>query len=164
MIALCRRSFCFPTARPMWSLHCSWIMFFLHILFCLVLCIFRFGGCQKKQTLRWTSESHNTPSGLEVRTPRAFSCLGRWGVCWFGCRFGSCENGQFFLATIPQFAQWGPFFSFFWGRVPIPLKLPPHNLLGLSMEDPTPPLDTPKCLGFSKPGCLRAQTALGASG
>ena len=32
-----------------------------------------------------------------------------------------------------------------------------QTLLGLSMEDLTPPLDTPfRCLGVSKPGCLRS--------
>ena len=31
-----------------------------------------------------------------------------------------------------------------------------QRLLGLSMEDPTPALDTPEVFGVSKPGCLRA--------
>ena len=37
-----------------------------------------------------------------------------------------------------------------------PLFFPPSTPLGLPMEDPDPPLDTPVCW-VSKPGCLRAK-------
>ena len=39
-----------------------------------------------------------------------------------------------------------------------------QRLLGLSMEDPTPPLDTPEVVGVSRPGCLKALNQSGASG
>ena len=39
-----------------------------------------------------------------------------------------------------------------------------QRLLGLSMEDPTPPLDTPEVVGVSKPGGLKALNQSGASG
>ena len=42
-----------------------------------------------------------------------------------------------------------------------------QRLLRLSMEDPTPPLDTPGIGGWdpvSKPGCLKALNQSGASG